>query len=786
MTEKIAVRTPTALPGVPVPLTPWLGREREVDQLLALLPNPEVRLMTITGVGGVGKTRLALQVAQLLGASAPSSFPEGVFFVQLAALPSQHPFEPLLATTIASGLGLYLSGEDSAATQLHQYLASRRALLVLDNFEHVLSGAPFLADLLSYAPAVTLLVTSRERLQLRGERVLALSGLAGVGDGAHAHQLFASVAQASSSAFALEAGNCEAVGRICTLVDGLPLGIELAASLTRTISCAEIADELAQSLDVLATAAPDVPERQRSLRAMFDYSWQQLGALEQQALGRLAVFAGSFTRDAATAIADATLPTLTALIDKSLLLRVPGPGGARYELPVVLRQYAAEQLIAAGEDRSTASSHAAYYSAVLAARTDDLRGGPQRAALDVIDAEIAQVRAAWHYARASQDLGVLARMADSLFHFYDIRSWFQEGAQIFGAASNALAARRQEPDVTPLWGKLLAREGWFTFHLGRPAEGGALLERSLQTLRAAGASAEQIFPLNYGGAVQAYLGGHEAAAALCNEALAISRGLGDRYGEAIACNILGQSAYDQGRIDEARGWSEQSIAIERTLGNRWSMAFSLLNLGKVCEDQGQYAAARDLFAESLQIRQELGDARGVAICLSRLGDAVAAHGDAAAARAHYERSLALFEEIGNPAGRVSALLALGKLALHTGDDALPGLREALRLAIETGAAPQIAAAEALLARAAPRQSTEPGPPAAPPPPQRRPDLPAGLTAREADVLRLVAQGLTDKEVAERLVVSPRTVSTHLTAIYGKLQVNTRSAATRFALEHGIV
>jgi predicted ATPase/DNA-binding CsgD family transcriptional regulator len=871
--------------NLPTALTPFVGREGERTQLNAWLRDPACRLITIAGAGGVGKTRLAIEVARAIAlddGDAPP-FASGIYFVSLAAGAAESPDDGL-ATTIASALGMTLSGPDSPVAQVRHYLREKAMLLILDNLEHLPTGGLFIANLLQDAPALKIVATSRERLNVRGEWVVALDGLAfPPRDGTDvsesperysAVQLFLQSSRPLVSDFALTAETAPAVVKICQLVDGLPLGIELAAGWTRLLACDEIAREIAQNLDFLTSSAHDLPKRQRSLRAVFDSSWNLLTPAEQQALRQLAIFQGSFTREAAAACGElrieneelrkggsdpailnsqsgapwAILNLLASLIDKSLVRRITTAGStARYEVPDPLRQYATEQLERAGEAAALAGRHAAYYLNMLASRVADLRGPGQLAALAAIGAEIDQMRAAWQHAVAQADDRALGPAADGLFHFYDMRSWFREGAAAFGAASQALATQAGD-GAALVYGKVLARQGWFTFHLGRQREAKTLLEQSLAVLRARDARAELVFVLNYLGVVCSYLGEYPATDTLCRESLAITAALGDHYGRAVACNILGQAAYDRGEFAVAREWSQQSLAIEQQIGNRWSMAYSLTNLGKVAYKMGAYAEARQMFEQSLRTREEIGDARGVAICFNRLGDTAVALGDTVEAGARYAQSLARFREIGNQRGITASLINLGQLALSHGRAAAAArlYQEALRLALGTQALPQvgtIVSALAMIARLrgelaladelkqlletpgalashqahtdrllvwadsaarAPDQimpmtldqaiATATAPlieQAAGTAPARAtgasaPAYPAGLTAREVEVLRLVAQGLTDIQVAERLILSPRTVSTHLSTIYGKLQVTSRSAATRFAVEQGLV
>jgi predicted ATPase/DNA-binding CsgD family transcriptional regulator len=844
--------------NLPAQPTPLIGRTREIAAATALLRRADTRLLTLIGSGGAGKTRLGLQVAEVLQAD----FADGVVFVALA--PVSDP--SLVAAAIAQTLDIQESGGRSLGDLVQDWLREKRMLLLLDNFEQVLAGALFLATLLREAPNLKIIVTSRERLNLRGEQMFAVAGLSLPADDRAdlaqateygALMLFTHIASALTPDFELTDAALPAVLRICRLLEGLPLGIELAAPWTRLLSCEEIAQEIAQNLDFLNTSAHDVSARHQSLRAVFMQSWEQLAPAEQHALRRLSIFRSSFTREAAATVcgelrienedlrndsgAQSTkilnsqfsiLNLLASLVDKSLVRSIASGGAntARYEIHEILRQYAAVQLDRAGEASATAERHAGYYLTLLEARTLDLRGPRQLDALAVIGAEIEQMRVAWRWAVARADIAAIGRAIDSLFHFYDMRSWFAEGADMFRAARRALEAG-EPSDGGLVWARALAREGWFTFYLGRQAEARRLLEQSLDRLRSLDARAEMVFALNYLAAVCSYLGEHHRTDALCQESLAIAEALGDSYGQAVACNILGQSIYWRGDHATARQWFQRSLTLGQQLGNRWHLAFSLTYLGNGAYALGEYAEARNLFEQSLRIREETGDARGMAICFNQLGDAAVALREYDQAGERYSQALALFREIGNQWGRASALLNIGRLALMGGrdSDAARALQEALQLAIDTQSLPQalevFSAFADLLRRNAeaawanevaelatakpeslaayrrhvdrllawsPPELTTPAAvdigPASVNTTQRvaQTVYPAGLTAREVEVLRLVAQGLTDAQVAEQLILSRRTVSTHLTSIYGKLQITSRSAATRFAVENGLV
>lgn len=817
---------------LPLPLTPLLGREASMAQVRSLLADPATRLITICGLGGVGKTRLALQAALEAGAprDGAAPFADGVFFAPMAAVMPREPLAEVLATTLATTLGMTLAGPESAASQLLGFLRERCVLLIIDGIEHLIDAASYLADLLQEAPGVTVITTSRERLNLRGEQVVLLDGLgaplAGVESLAElavypAVQLFAEAARAVAPDFALSAQNAPAVAAICRLVDGLPLALELAARWTPVLSCSEILAEIGQNLDFLTDDTRDAGDERKSLRAVFAHSWALLSPAEQACLRRLAVFRGSFTRGVAAEVAGAGLPMLAALVGKSLVRRLSGEADAppRYELPGPLRQYGEEQLEAAGERAETLDRHAASYLELLSSHLDGLRGPDQIEALAALGAEIDQLRAAWHHAVARADHALIGAAAPALFHLYDMLSWFQEGAAAFALASAVLAPLRDGP-AAAAYAVCLARQGWFTFHLGRLQEARLLLELSLSVQEQQRLQADHVFGLNYLGAVCIYLGDYETGARLAADGLALACERGDAYAQAVASNILGQIAYERGDYTAARSSSQQSLAIEQRIGNRWSMAFSLTNLGKVAYAEGDYAAARRLFTEALELRLAFGDSRGAAICHHRLGDAAAALDDAEGAESHYRQSLARYHSIGNRWGQAAVRTSQGRFAISRGRavDGVPMLQEALRLALEIGSLPQAAAIAGLcapLARPAdPQWAAElertaaatadseafrqqaarlltwhyrpPVAPARAAEPQGRQGYPGGLTAREAEVLRLVARGLTDAQVADELVLSRRTVSTHLTSIYSKLGIGSRSAATRFAVENGLV
>lgn len=805
------------------PLNPLLGRDQELALVCGLLRDPGCRLVTITGIGGVGKTRLAVEIARRFIDDPGRIAADGVFFVDLSELVPQAPLADMLAGAIGGDLGMIFSGPESPLDQLIAYLRARSLLLVLDNLEHLVGSAPIIAALLEEAPQLKILATSRERLGVRGEHQLTIDGLAypeadalAPGDLAQypAVELFLYYARGLVPSFALIAGIAPAVAQICRLVAGIPLGIELAASWVHILTPEEIADELGASLDLLSADSPHMPARQRSLRIVFHRSWELLGDAERASLRQMAIFRGDFQRAAAAAVAGADLLILGGLVNKSLLRRAGGSAGSatRYMLPAPLRHYAAEQLEVSGEAAAVATRHADYYLNLLGERRSALRGAGQWEALSALSGDLLQIRAAWSDATARGDLRLIARASAALFHLYDMRSWFYEGERVFALAVEALAPYADRPDVAPVYGAVLARQGWFTFYLGAQRTAADRLERALAILSPTDAFEDRCFAGNYLAATYAYLGDYSAAEQRGCASLALAQQFGDAYNEAVARNILGQIAYDRGDYAAARRWSLGSRAIEERIGNHWSLAFSLTNLGKVALALGESAVAERHFVEALAIRERFGDVRGVAISVSRIGDAALSLGEHQRAEQCYRQSLDSFTLIGNRWGEASAAISLGRLMIAQGqvDAGLGWLRSALNLAFAIEAPPQIAAIFTAMAPLV-RQGGDPAwadqlarigaaRPAAldlyrahadqlrawePAARQARPSNPAGLTGREVEVLRLVAQGLTDAEVADRLVLSRRTVTTHLSSIYSKLGVNTRSAATRWAIEVGL-
>jgi predicted ATPase/DNA-binding SARP family transcriptional activator len=670
--------------NLPVQLTPFVGRKGLLAQVAACLQQPACRLLTLVGPGGSGKTRLALQTAaEILSGAQPDCYPDGVYLISLAALDSAEAMVPAVAGAI--GFSFYAEPgrpqqPASSRRQLLDYLRGKAMLLILDNVEHLLppgrgereGGVGLVTEILKAAPQIKILATSRACLNVQGEHLLTVGGMdfprptsstlsASTDIGRYdAARLFLQGAGRVRPGFELTPANQADVVRICRLVDGLPLGILLAAAWVRMLTPAEIVTQIRQSLDFLTTDLHDVPARQRSMRAVFDHSWHLLTARERVVMQALSVFHGGCTRQAAERVTGATLRELRALMDKSLLEWNPGLDG-RYEMHELLRQYVAEKLgEVPAKEEAARDRHCAYYAGFLQQREADLIGWNQRRALAEIGDEIENVRASWDWAVDQGRIEDMDRSLESLAEFYRMRARFREGEEAFARAAHKLARVQSDIDSRPetgresriLLGKVLLQQGRFCDPLGLAGKGVELLQESLAILRELGAQREMAYAL-------CYLGEKP----LCQEALAIFQETGDRRGIALALRELAGVARGQGEHGPARHLFQESLAIFRELGNQEEIAFTLRVLGYMAWILGEYKAAKELYQESLSLYREIGDQRGVADSLEYLGsNALYGFREYDEAKQLLQESLAIYEEIGDLYGMAVALESLGGLA----------------------------------------------------------------------------------------------------------------------------
>lgn len=660
--------------NLPTPSTAFVGRRVELAEVQRLLGEPETRLITLTGPGGIGKTRLSLRAAE----SSLVAFPDGVFFVPLAAVETPE----MIVSTIADVLKLVLYQQSTAApfAQLAHYLHDKRMLLVLDNLEQALSGAVLLADLVQQTQALKLLVTSRERLNVQGEWVLEVHGLrcpetaeagAALVDVTDygAVRLFIERAQRTNHAFAPDAEDMAAIVRICRLVEGMPLGLELAAAWTKLLSCEEIAGEIAVSLDFLSLALRDLPERHQSLRAVFTRSWSLLSKEEQAVYCALAVFRGGCARAAAKTVAGASLPLLASLIDKSMLYRA---GPDRYDVLHVLRQYAEEQLAANPDLNDAVRDRQSEYYLDWLYRLEPALKGPgkdvafgQLAALEAIDTERENIHAAWAWAVARGKYERLRAATFSLGLFCDTRSRFRESLALFGEAIATLDC----PGVAAppaFLGLLLGIKGESLLRLSQPGAR-ETLQRAVQVLDVAPPGPE----LALANVLNSYTGSWyppEEMERRLNNSLVFYRANNDLWGVALTLGVIGESLHVSiyHNRETARDYVQQSLDIRRQIGDLWGMAIALFTLGMIAEWGEAFAEARRYYQESLELRQKLKDVNGAAYCMQNVGRMAYRLGDRDTARRLLHQSLELLREIGAPHGGPDALEALAQIAYDEG------------------------------------------------------------------------------------------------------------------------
>jgi predicted ATPase len=559
-------------------------------------------------------------------------------------------------------------------------------LLVLDNFEHVLTDPgciTLVGELLRGAPALTVLVTSREPLNVQQEWVFDVHGLplpissdADALDASSAAQLFRQRAEQVGGNVMATADEREAIWQICRLVEGLPLGLELAAAWVRTLSCQEIAQEIQRNVDILATSARDVATRHRSMRAVFEHSWALLSSEEQRALRRLAVFQGGFGRDAAEQVAGASLAQLSGLVAKSLLRRTKV---GRYDLHNLVRQYALDYLRQDEQEAAvTRRQHGRYYAALLERHGAAFKGPDQPAVVAELLAELANIRLAWDWAATNRRAAELSQAADTLFWLYESQSNCREGVPLFGQAVQSLEsdvgvalAADQQPAQRLALGQVLSYQGFCCFRNGQHPHGRALLERSRDLLEPmAGTPPERAALSNtlaFLGIIIYRMGEYPEGRRLLEEALAIKRALDDRWGTALCLRQLGLAAYAQGEYHAAYRLLSESLAICRAMGNQWSMAFSLNFLGTIAHALGAYAEAEQLLHEALAISQALADRFSSATALNGLGMVQQALGHGQAAHDFFQQSITIWRAIGDQGNLAQTLNQLGQSLLMQAD-----------------------------------------------------------------------------------------------------------------------
>ena len=642
--------------NLPAQLTPLIGREEEVGSLQDRLRQHTVRLVTLTGPGGIGKTRLGQQVAQVLLAD----FPDGVFFVGLASIREPN----LVVSTIAQTLGVREVGSTLLLQSVQAHLQGKTTLLLLDNFEQVIDAAPLLIELLTACPDLKMLVTSREVLRVRGEQEFSVPPLRlpdltqPFGEKTLAQipalHLFVQRAQAFNPAFTLDSTNARAVAELCVQLDGLPLAIELAAVRIKVLSPQAMLERLGDRFKFLRGGPRDLPDRQRTLQATLDWSYDLLTEAEKPLFRRLAVFVGGCTLEAADQVcnppnAESVAPLqcemldgLTSLVDKSLLYQQAGlDGESRFMMLATIREYATARLAEGGEEEELRRLHSSYYLALAEQAKLALKGGDQALWLHRLETEYDNLRAVLHWATKRKDHALALSLGVALEPFWDSRGYASEGS------------------------------GWLQEIL--------MQSRGLSTMMRANA-------LNAAGNLAKEQGNYAAARSLHHEALALRRALDDKPGIAGSLGNLGNIARQQGDYATARLLLEECLARFKALGNLRGVAITLLNLGAIVHEQKDYQAARMLYEESLTMHQEIGDQHSVAKLFVNLGNLSAEQDEFTLAHAYYEKGLAIQRQLGDKEGIATTLLNQGITAFEEGkyEQAKEFCEEALPLQEEVG------------------------------------------------------------------------------------------------------
>lgn len=639
--------------NLPLQATTLVGREREVAAVTKLLMRPEVRQVTLTGPGGTGKTRLGLQAA----AELLDEFEDGVYFVALSPITDPS----LVVSTIARNLGVQEAGGLPLLVCLKDHLRDKRLLLVLDNFEQLADAAPVVTELLSAAPGLKVVVTSRAVLHLYGEHDYAVPPL-GLPDlrrlppvermaQYEAVKLFRERAQAAKADFTITEENAAAVAEICYRLDGLPLAIELAAARVRLLTPQAMLPRLSNRLKLLTGGARDREARQQSLRGAIDWSYSVLEPGEQMLFSRLSVFVGGCSLESVEAVCNAggdlevdVLDGVATLVDNSLLRQGEGVDGEpRFLMLQTMREYGRERLESGGEAGDLGRHHAEHFLALAEEAEPQLRRAQQATWLERLEREHDNLRAAlvWFLdgGMAEQALtlaGALSRFWEVRGHWSEGRKWLEDALALGGSVPGAVRA------------KALNGAGWLASQQGDYGRAITLLEESLALRREGGNKWSIAITLNNLGAALLYHDEIERARALFEESLALSRELQDNPGVAASLSNLGMVALRQGDYARALTLLEESLSMRREQGSMFSTAISLKNLGLVAHNQGDYERAMTLLEESLALRTELGDKVGIAYCLEQMAGIALAQARVGRATRLLGAAEKLREAIGTP------------------------------------------------------------------------------------------------------------------------------------------
>ncbi len=627
--------------NLPEQLTEFVGRRSELADARRLVS--ETRLLTMLAPGGTGKTRLAIQTA----AEVSTDYPDGVFFVGLADIGSSDD----IIQTVAESLGLALPGDEDVQAQLLTYLAPRRQMLVFDNIEHLDGVAAIVAEILKAAPHVTVVATSRSKLNLTGETVLSLAGLettwakpdeAMQASGA---QLFLEAANRSNPGFAIETDDLDALAEILRLTGGMPLGILLAAAWVDILPIAEIAAEIGKSADFLETEMGDIPDRQRSIRAVFDYSWALLSAEERDTFMALSVFRGGFSREAAESVAGASLRGLASLVSKSLLTANPDTG--RYEVHELLRQYAAVEL-EQDPDRHqrVLDAHAAFYADIMGEAPFLMSHGRQAQLLGTVEGDIENIRSAWRHNVSTGNAGGAHEFVLGLFILYEFRGWYAASIALFDEALELLPEDPDDEDLTVLRALASAVKGWSLAMVGQPEAAVVAAAGPIEVLARSSSLVDYWIAVQCLALALVYVGSVEETAAQLDEAIVRHDSLDERFWVASLYDWRSFAAVASGDFDGANRFVGEATEALGSLDEHWVTVWNLWLRALVATHEDRPDDAIDLYAAQVARCRQVSYVRGTMVSLEGLGEANVAAGKLDAAETAFIEGIAAAEQMG--------------------------------------------------------------------------------------------------------------------------------------------
>jgi predicted ATPase/DNA-binding CsgD family transcriptional regulator len=837
----------TTLTTFPIQPTTFVGRDKELADITQSLRNPSCRLLTISGPGGVGKTRLAVQVVR----SITDHFKQGTFFINLQPVETANH----LVSAIADSLDIPLSGQDEPSLQLCNYLGDKEMLLVLDNFETLLTDTNFVSLLLKNVPKVKLIITSRQALNLRGEWLYPISGMSYPNEGGlhktgdyDAVQFFTQCAQRVRPDFSSESERKEVI-RICQLVDGLPLALEIAASWTKILGCVAIADQIQKDIEFLTSNLQDAPPQHRSMLAVFDQSWNLLSEDERSIFKRLSVFRGGFDLRAARKVTDASPSLLAGLVDKSII-RVESEG--RFQIHELSRQYAKEKLEQDPEGATQARDRfGRHYIEYIHSLEGDLIAGRQRKAILEVKVELENIRKAWEWAITNANIDSIAKSVMSLSLFYQYQSRYLEGNRMLEEAETVLREKPPSKQRDLILVAVLSDLAWLRIRLGKfdQAEAGLIESMALLEKHKArpilGNCFDPRVPL---GVITSIRGDTKKTASLAKQVLQVSQSQGEIWNEMDSYYLLTRAAILESDFENAQDYAQQTYRIAKDHQEDWFMAYCLNELGAVAAALGDYGTARGHFQASYQLREEFNDPEGMAVALNHLGGIALREEDFIGAGRYFQQSQEIYQEINDQGGLATSLNGLARAALA--QDELLEARERFLTALQISSEIQylsltltilVGIAHLLLQAgetrdvhqiltlikdnpASEKEAVEqarklardynldlssyleqsmdldgyishlllwlPVTEIKSTPQTTSSSLPQSLidplTERELEVLHLIAAGLTNQQIAETLIISPGTAKWYTSQIYSKLGVRKRTQAVARARELKII